>query len=207
MPVYKSLKINTSTRLLIWKIDETFQELLNGINLTKSNQKRVNGMKSELHKKAFVAVRQLFKKIGYKDKDIVYDKFGKPHLKNGKFISISHSFNFCGLIISDENPVGIDIEKRRDKIVKIAHKFTPINKYKNITDKDLIRKLTVVWGAKESLYKIYGKKQLLFKEHIYIDNFELENLRTTGQIQYENKKLSYFISFFEFDKFTCVYAF
>lgn len=207
MPIYKSLKINNSTQLLIWKIEESFEELLNGITLTKNNQERVNGMKSELHKKAFIAVRQLFKEMGYQDKDVVYDEYGKPHLKDGKFISISHSFNFCGLVISDENPVGIDIEKQRDKIVKIAHKFTPIEEYKNIADNDLVRKLTVVWGAKESLYKIYGKKQLLFKEHIDIDEFSLEDARTTGDIRYKNQNSTYFISFFEFEEFTCVYAF
>lgn len=207
MPLYRTIKINNASQLLIWKVEETFEELLNNITLTEQNQKRVNGMKSELHRRAFIAVRQLCKLVGYEDKDVIYDQYGKPHLKDGKFISISHSFNFCGLIISTENPVGIDIEKQRDKIIKIAHKFTPIEEYKNISQKDLVRKLTVVWGAKESLYKIYGKKQLLFKEHIHIDEFQVKDAKTTGDIRFENQNSTYFINFFEFENFTCVYAF
>lgn len=207
MPLHKTIEINSSTRLLVWKIEESLEELLRGINLTNNNQKRMQEMKSELHQKAFVAVRQLFKKVGYQDEDVIYDMYGKPHLIDGKFISISHSFHYCGLIISDENPVGIDIEKKREKIIKIAHKFTPIDAYKGMSTENLVKKLTVVWGAKESLYKIYGKKKLLFKDHIYINNFEFEDFRTTGQINFNNQKTSYFISFFEFKDFVCVYAF
>ena len=51
-----------------------------------------------------------------------YDENGKPHLKDGKHISITHSFTFSGVIVSDAE-VGIDIEKQRDKIAIIAHKF------------------------------------------------------------------------------------
>lgn len=207
MPLYKTIEINNTTKVLIWKIEETFNELLNGVTLTKNNENRVNAMKSELHRKGFLAIRQLFKIAGYSDKEVIYDEFGKPHLANGGYISITHSFQFCGLIISEENPVGIDIEKQREKIVKIAHKFTPIEEYKGVNPEKLVRKLTVVWGAKESLYKIYGKKQLLFKEHIYIDEFYLKDSRTTGDIKYNGKNSTYFVSFFEFEGFTCVYAF
>ncbi|MBQ0741343.1 4'-phosphopantetheinyl transferase superfamily protein, partial [Aquimarina celericrescens] len=80
----------------------------------------------------------------------------------GKHISITHSFEFTGVIVSDKK-VGIDIEKQREKIKLIAPKFTPIEEYKALGDgEDLIRKLTIVWGAKESLYKLYGKRGLLF---------------------------------------------
>ncbi len=54
--------------------------------------------------------------------DLFYDEFGKPHLKDDKYISITHSFNFSGIIVS-ENKVGIDIEKQRPIITKIASKF------------------------------------------------------------------------------------
>lgn len=207
MPLYKTINVNNNTKVLIWKVEESFDDLQKGISLTNANQERVNGMKSDLHRRAFLCVRHLFNHIGYTDSDIIYDEYGKPHTADGKFISITHSFNFCGLIISDENPVGIDIEKQRDKIVKIAHKFTPIEEYEQIKDNDLVRKLTVVWGAKESLYKIYGKKQLLFKEHIYVDNFKLSDERTTGEIRYNKETSTFFISFLEFEGFTCVYAF
>ena len=70
----------------------------------------------------------------------------------------------------------------------------------------MISKLTIVWGAKESLYKIYGKKKLRFLEHIYIEDFKFENEKTTGEIRFENETQSYHVHFLEFDGFTCVYA-
>ncbi len=176
MPLFKSLTVNKNTKVLIWKIEESFNELNENIILSDRSQNRLDNMKSDLHQRGFLSVRHLLKEVGYTDADLIYDEFGKPHLKNGKHISITHSFTFSGLIISDDKPVGIDIEKQREKILKIASKFTPIEEYKTIANVDaLISKLTIVWGAKESLYKIYGKKKLLFLHHIYIEDFKFDD--------------------------------
>lgn len=208
MPLFKTRIVNNSTKVLIWKIEESFKELSFSIKLTDSNQERLDSMKSELHQRGFLSIRHLLKEVGLNDTDLIYDEFGKPHLKNGRYISITHSFTFTGIIISDEVPVGIDIEKQRDKILKIAHKFTPFQEYKTIANHDaLISKLTIVWGAKESLYKIYGKKKLRFLEHIYIDDFKFEDEKTSGRIDYNDETNIYQVHFLEFEGFTCVYAF
>ena len=154
-----------------------------------------------------MSIRQLLAINGYADADLIYDEFGKPHLADRKSISITHSFIFTAIIISDDKTVGIDIEKQRDKILKIAHKFTPIKEYKTIANHDaLIGKLTIVWGAKESLYKIYGKKKLRFLQHIYIEDFMFADKQTTGEIRYDGKVDKYDVFFLEFEGFTCVYA-
>ncbi|WBX70919.1 4'-phosphopantetheinyl transferase family protein [Tenacibaculum retecalamus] len=207
MPVHKTLTVNETTKVLIWKIEESFENLSEGIELTQSSKDRVNNMKSDLHRRGFLSVRHLLNKFGYTDADLIYDEYGKPHLKDGKFISITHSFTFSGIIISDDKPVGIDIEKQRDKILKIAHKFTPIEEYKSIANHEaLVSKLTIVWGAKESLYKIYGKKKLLFLDNIYIEDFSFETNETSGKILYEGVTDEYKIYFLETEGFTCVYA-
>ncbi|WP_233896809.1 4'-phosphopantetheinyl transferase family protein [Tenacibaculum piscium] len=207
MPVHKTITVNQNTNVLIWKIEESFEELSENITLNQRSIDRLNSMKSDLHRRGFLSVRQLLKQAGYTDDDLIYDEFGKPHLNDGKFISITHSFTFSGIIISDDKPVGIDIEKQRDKIVKIAHKFTPIEAYKSIANHDaLVSKLTVVWGAKESLYKIYGKKKLHFLKNIYIDDFSFETNKSLGRILYEGITDEYRIHFLETEGFTCVYA-
>ena len=153
MALYKTLTVNKTTKVLIWKIEESFNDLNTNVLLTDKSRNRLNGMKSKLHQKGFLSVRHLLKEVGYSDADLIYDEFGKPHLKDGKYISITHSFTFSGLIISDTLHVGIDIEKQRDKILKIAHKFTPVEEYKTIANHDaLISKLTIVSGAKECLF-------------------------------------------------------
>ncbi|WP_075341878.1 4'-phosphopantetheinyl transferase family protein [Tenacibaculum agarivorans] len=207
MPLYKTIHITNDSKVLIWKIEESFDTLSKGIELTSQSTKRVNAMKSELHQRGFLSVRHLLQEVGYTDHDLFYDEFGKPHLKDGTHISITHSFNFSGLIVSKDKKVGIDIEKRRDKIVKIAHKFTPIEAYKSIANHDaLVSKLTIVWGAKESLYKIYGKKKLLFLQHMYVEDFSFDNSTTTAKILYEGITSNYDVHFEEIEDFTCVYA-
>jgi 4'-phosphopantetheinyl transferase len=208
MALYKTLTVNKATKVLIWKIEESISKLQEGIVLSENSTTRLNSMKSQLHQRGFLSIRHLLKKVGYSDADLIYDEFGKPHLKNGKFISITHSFTFTAIIVSDKFHVGIDIEKQREKILKIAHKFTPFEEYKTIANVDaLISKLTIVWGAKESLYKIYGKKKLLFLHHIYIEDFKFADEKTTGEIRYNGENTAYNISFLEFEGFTCVFAY
>lgn len=207
MPLYKSIQTTNQTKILIWKIEESFDELSKDIELTNLCQIRVNSMKSELHKRGFMSIRHLLAEEGYEDKDLFYDEFGKPHLTDGKFISITHSFNFAAIIVSDNHPVGIDIEKQRDKIVRIAHKFTPFEEYKTLANHDaLVRKLTIVWGAKESLYKIYEQKGLSFLQDINIQDFSFDDGRTVASIRFIDDNSTYNISFLEFEGFTCVYA-
>ena len=130
MPLYKTIHISPAVRLHIWKITENEEFLAKGILLNENNNARVNGMKSELHRRGFLSIRHLMRLEGYEDKDLYYDEAGKPHLKDGTHISITHSFEFTGIIISKKEKVGIDIEKQRDKIIRIAHKFTTLSTQK-----------------------------------------------------------------------------
>lgn len=207
MPLYKTITVSDKTKVLIWKIEESFEELSKVVTLTRYSQNRVDNMKSDVHRRGFMSVRHLLAAAGYTDEDLFYDELGKPHLKDGKFISITHSFHFSGIIVSQDTHIGIDIEKQRDKIVKIAHKFTPIQEYRTIANHEaLVRKLTIVWGAKESLFKIYEEEGLSFLQHIDIQDFSFEDTKTTGAITFKNNMSNYTIHFFEFEGFTGVYA-
>lgn len=206
MPLYKTITVNSSTKVLIWKIEETFEELYKGVNLTENCDRRVREMKSVLHKKGFVSIRHLMALEGYKDHDLYYDDNGKPHLTDQNYISITHSFNFSAIVISDVE-VGIDIEKHRSKILRIAHKFTPVEEYRTIANEDaLIRKLTLVWCAKESLYKSFSHPGLSFIHNIYVEDFRLTDTQTKAGVIFCGKSENYNICFLEFDEFSCAYA-
>jgi phosphopantetheinyl transferase len=207
MALYKTITVNKHTKVLIWKIEESFEELNHTIKLTNHCQQRLDGMRSEIHQRGFLSVRHLLAAFGYTDFDLYYDEKGKPHLKDGKHISITHSFNFSAIIVSDVIPVGIDIEKQRDKILRIAHKFTPLQEYNTIANHEaLVRKVTIVWGGKESIYKVYSEKGLSFLKHIDIDDFSMETSQTKGTVYYGKETATYSLDFLEFEGFTCVYA-
>jgi len=207
MPLYKTITVTPTVKVYIWKIDELETELSKNIVLTPHCQKRMEGMKSEMHRKGFLSIRHLMAEAGYVDHDLFYDDAGKPHLKDGRFISITHSNHFTGIIVADADDVGIDIEKLRDKILRIAYKFTPIEEYRTLANTDaIVRKLTIVWGAKESLYKIYSTHGLSFMQHINVHDFSLNDYKTTAEILYKGKSTLYKVNFMEFEDFTCVYA-
>lgn len=208
MPLYKTITVSSSTTVYIWKIEEDLDWLSKDISLSPHCQKRVDGMMSLLHKRGFMSVRHLLAQAGYTDHNIYYNDFGKPHLDDGTFISITHSYTFAAIIISKTHPVGIDIEKQRDKILRIAHKFTPIEAYKTLANVDaVIRKLTIVWGSKESIYKQYGQEGLSFLKHIDIQDFNFEDGHTSGKASYQGNTNSYTLKFEEFEGFTCVYSY
>ncbi|WP_111682378.1 4'-phosphopantetheinyl transferase family protein [Winogradskyella tangerina] len=206
MPLYKSVKINHNSAVKIWKIEESYDELIEPLDLKPQSLERVLGMKSEIHQRGFLSVRHLLRAFGYSDQDLYYDEFGKPHLKDGKHISITHSFTFSGVIISDRE-VGIDIEKQRPKIAIIAKKFVDYEfNYLNVNSDDYIKKLTVIWGVKESLYKLFATPGMLFREHFLVIPFMLEDSETVAWIDYQGRKYRYTTAFLEFEGFTCAYV-
>lgn len=206
MPLYKTITPNSQTTVKIWKITESYDELIQPITLTDTCMQRVLSMKSEWHQRGFLSVRHLLAEFGYTDADLVYDNNGKPHLKDGKHISITHSFMFSGVIISDHE-VGIDIEKQREKIAVIAHKFVGYEQnYLVNTADDYINKLTVIWCIKESLYKLFATPGMLFKEHFLVIPFMIKDEETIAWIDYEEVKYRYNTHFFEFEGFTCAYV-
>ncbi|WP_431110783.1 4'-phosphopantetheinyl transferase family protein [Winogradskyella poriferorum] len=206
MPLYKSISVNSQTTVKIWKIEESYDELFEPLDLKPQSLERVLGMKSELHQRGFLSVRHLLREFGYTDQDLFYDDNGKPHLKDGKHVSITHSFTFSGVIVSDKE-VGIDIEMQRDKIAVIAHKFVDYEfNYLDKSAEDYINKLTVIWGIKESLYKLFATPGMLFKEHFLVIPFTFDDGETIAWIDYKGRKYRYNTAFLEFEGFTCAYV-
>ena len=150
--------------------------------------------------------RGVLRSLGYTDIDLYYDDNGKPHLADGSFISITHSFNFSAIIVS-KRPVGIDIEKQRKKIQLIAKKFIGYEfEYLDTMHDDYVRNLTVIWCIKESLYKLYATPGLSFRQHTLVIPFMLDDKTTVSWIDYKDKKKRYMANFFEFEGFTCAYT-
>lgn len=210
MPLFKTInssRISASTQILIWKVTESYAELLQQVILNETNRTRLNGMKSEMHQRAFLSVRKLLQEAGYTDLDLYYDKFGKPHLHGEMHISITHSHNFSAIIISDET-AGIDIELQRDKIIRIAAKFCDSEfLFLEKDNAEYIKKLTVIWGAKEAIFKIRNEIGISFKDHIKVNSFKLESKQTIGELHFNSLVKDFKIHFEEIEEFTLVYAF
>ena len=205
MPLFNIIKHNSSTTIYLWKISDPLNDLLFDIHLTEKSQIRLNDMKSELHKRAFLSVRQLMRVAGYKDIDLFYDESGKPHLKDKKYISITHSHEMSAIIISDE-PVGIDIEIKKEKVLKIVSKFMDRSHISGLSQSDQIFKATVVWGIKETVFKIKNIKGISFKNHIEEDIFDLSDKKTKAQLIINNSVENFNMFFDDIDDYVLVWG-
>lgn len=208
MPLHLQQNIGPKTKLYVWRIEETFEDLFDEIHLTDWNVIRVHSMKSEQHQRGFLSVRKLFEAAGYTDFDVTYDKTGKPHLPDGHHISISHSHGFSAIIVSDVT-VGIDLELMRDKIVRIADKFTSEEEetYLDRNSEDYVSKLTVIWGVKEAIFKIRNEIGISFKDHITTFTFDINSGQASARLDFENVHRHFDVKFQYVEDHMLVYAF
>jgi 4'-phosphopantetheinyl transferase len=207
MPLYKSFNPREETQVYIWEITESYNDLFRAVSLKDKSLTRLEHMKSTLHQCGFLSVRCLLQVAGYTDFDLIYSEDGKPHLTDGNFISISHSFGFSAIIISNL-PVGIDLELQRDLIKKLGPKFC-VSEYEflNLNSEDYVRQLTVIWGVKEAVFKIVNLEGISFKNHIFVNNFQIDASETTARLDFGMIQKTFDVYFMEVEQYTLVYLF
>ncbi|ACY40388.1 putative 4'-phosphopantetheinyl transferase superfamily protein [Blattabacterium sp. (Blattella germanica) str. Bge] len=128
---------------------------------------------SEKRKREFLGIRYALRYIGMK-MNIFYNEKRKPFLfSEGKYISLSHSFEKIAIAISSYH-IGIDIEKLRHKIVKIKKKFLREDESIFINPNYEEDYLHIIWGIKESLYKLEGGIFYSFLDHYKVSPFCLK---------------------------------
>lgn len=203
MPLLKVIDSRNAI-VYLWKIEESVEELTTGINLREASSQRLSSMKSEVHKQGFLSIRQLLKVAGYSDSELLYDINGKPYLTDKKCISISHSFQYATIIISNEN-VGIDIEMKREKIKRIAGKFSSLKELAAVEESDNdILALTTIWCAKEAMFKMCDSRSLSFKDDMYVDFgqsvCEVNTKIFSKQFNFESVDLHDFLLVYAFEK-------
>ncbi len=206
MPLFKEVILNDTATLYLWKITEDLEELNRSVKRNPNSEKRVNSMKSESHKKGFLSVRMLLQHIGYDDFNLFYDKFGKPHLTDGNHISISHSHSFSAIAISSK-PIGLDVEQVKEKILKIASRYMDVAHLENLSEFEKMKKATVIWGIKESIFKIKNTEGISFRNHIFEQDFSYEDKKATATLKYNNKKENFDILFDSLEDYIFVCAF
>ena len=206
MPLFKKIAFSEATTIYICKISETFDQLFSEITLNEKSQIRLQSMKSEMHQRGFLSVRKLLQDAGYSDFDLYYDASGKPHLLDNKFISISHSHEFSTIIISNQ-PVGIDLEIIKEKVLRIAKKFMKLEVLEGLTEDEKMFKATVIWGVKETVFKIKNQVGISFPDHIFEDKFNLKDNKTNAQLRFNNKIENFEIHFQQVEEYALVWGF
>lgn len=197
MPIIQQKQLNQDISTALWQINESLDDLVALYEFSPEDWQILNRTKIESRKMewlaARLAVKSLMRKAGIENRHIYKDPFGKPHVHHPTAqISISHTEGYGAAVLHLAGPVGIDIELPRPQIQRIAPKFLhPSEKDWAAND---MEKLTQVWSAKEALYKLHGRTQLIFAEQLIIQaptDFYPEKASILENSQAERYALSY----------------
>jgi phosphopantetheinyl transferase len=170
VPIFFQHQINETTRLGIWKIEETEDFFLGNVPL----RKEVTHPRKRLqHLAGRFLLQFLFPDFPYELIRIADTR--KPYLPDEQYhFSISHCGDYAAAIVSSDQRVGIDIEIPSAKVERIRDKFLSrgesselrIHYPEIITQNSEL--LTLLWSAKESVFKWYGDGKVDFRQHIQL---------------------------------------
>ena len=168
MALFYLKEIFPNTKLAIWKIEEPESFFLGYVPISSD----ITHPKKRLQ---HLAGRYLLQYL-YPDfpiHSIQIANTRKPFLEDEQYhFSISHSGDYAAAIVSSTERIGIDIEFQRHTVANIAHKFLHQEELNAISLNDLAS-LTVLWCAKEAIFKWWGLGDVDFSEMIRINRFSL----------------------------------
>ncbi len=184
MPLIYTQKIDKDGSLLVWKMteDDTFFEkkLLKGHNWNEFET-----ISHPQKQKEWLAGRFMLQEIarhtGLTFQGIYKDPHGKPYLTGSTVhVSISHTADYIAVASHPFSPIGIDMEKPSEKLIRVTSKFlTPPEAAHAGT---VLSRLVRYWCAKESLYKLNGRKKVSFNQ-ILIQPFQEDDERIRGSLE------------------------
>jgi phosphopantetheinyl transferase len=168
VPVFFQHQINPATRLGIWKIEETEEFFLGNVPLHRDV---THPRKRLQHLAGRFLLQFLVPSFPYELIRIADTR--KPFLSNEAFhFSISHCGDYAAAIVSSDKRVGIDIEIPVAKIEKIKDKFLSKAEITEFKLPELTTHhsplTTLLWSAKEAVFKWYGDGGVDFKKHIQL---------------------------------------
>ncbi|MFZ4862702.1 4'-phosphopantetheinyl transferase family protein [Sphingobacterium sp. Mn56C] len=167
-------ELNTQTKFAIWKIEETAEELLEKLQLNELEQQKLAAMRKGKRTLHWLATRVLLRYLLQTDAYIncPSDENGKPYLPDYPYkISLTHSFDYAGVMLSQQGECGIDLEIVKDKVVRIKEKFLKPQELDFIQGENEIPQLYACWCAKEAVYKLQGNKGVSFLDDMTIAPF------------------------------------
>lgn len=167
MPVFFQHRINEDTRLGVWKIEENDAFFKGNVPV---HREVTHPRKRIQHLAGRFLLQYLFPDFPYELIQIADTR--KPFLPDERYhFSISHCGDFAAALVSRSRRVGVDVELTHDRVRTIRDKFLSVTEqtlFKVNDGEPDTRLLTLLWSAKESVFKWYGKGEVDFRRHILL---------------------------------------
>lgn len=170
MPVLFTKHTDANTAIVLWKITEP--EIFFSATV-EAGKKIAHPHKRLQHLCGRYLLRHLVPQFPLRN--VVADLDNKPFLPGHPFhFSISHSGDYAAAIVSTAQQVGIDVEKKDDKAMRLRKKFlTHAEEMALLNDwYEEAATLTLAWSVKESLFKWLGEAGVDFKEQLVIEKMQ-----------------------------------
>ena len=171
MALIELAKINDNSFWAAWKVEESTDDLIAYARLNEEEravwrsihhaQKQVEWLSSR------AALASILAKLDVPPQTLRKDDKGKPFLADSSHaVSLAHAYPYGVAILHQQQAVGIDIERPSDKLRRIQHKFLNESEMRAVDNR--APQLCLYWCIKETLYKLYGRKQLSLKDNIRV---------------------------------------
>ena len=168
-------ELNNQTKFAIWKIEESAEELLGKLQLDDIEQAKLRQLSKGKRTLHWLATRVLLRYLLQTNEYIncPSDTNGKPYLPDYPYkISLTHSFDYAGVMLSTQGECGMDLELVMDKVVRIKEKFLKQEELDFIPKENEVLQLYACWCAKEAVYKMQGNKGVSFLDNMTIKPFQ-----------------------------------
>ena len=173
MPLYLKKELEDKTRIGIWQVSETEEELKALSSVPSDEMEEISYIRSESLRRQKLAVRALLDEM-FEDKVYLsHHDNGKPYIENSVTnISITHTEKYVALILNDNEDVGIDIESLSRDFSSVEKKALSDDEIEDLEeDEKRNAQLAIYWCAKEAIYKMLGQYDVNFAEQIEVEKF------------------------------------
>lgn len=167
-------ELDAKTKFAIWKIEESAEDLLSKLQLDEAEQNKLQQLSKGKRTLHWLATRVLLRYLLQIPEYIQCpsDANGKPYLPDFPYeISLTHSYEYAGVMLSTQGVCGIDLEIIKDKVLRIQDKFLKTEELAFIQEEYRVEQLYACWCAKEAVYKLQGNKGVSFLENMTIKPF------------------------------------
>lgn len=173
MPIFFQHQVSDTTRIGIWKIEETEEFFKRNV---PQHREVTHPHKRLQHLAGRFLLQFLYPDFPYELIQIADTR--KPFLPDEQYhFSISHCGDYAAAIVSKDKRVGVDIEIPVEKIGGIMYKFLSAKEHElfnfipgvgEISATNTFQTPTLFWSAKEAVFKWYANGSVDFRRQIQL---------------------------------------
>ncbi|MCT1533134.1 4'-phosphopantetheinyl transferase superfamily protein [Sphingobacterium daejeonense] len=167
-------ELDAHSRIALWKIEESEDELISMLQLDEAELAKLSSLAKGKRTLHWLATRVLLRYLLQTPEFISCpsDSNGKPYLPDFPYeISLTHSYDYAGVMLSSAGVCGIDLEIVKENVVRIKDKFLKPEEIGFIEEDQFVDQLYACWCAKEAVYKLQGNKGVSFYQDMTIEPF------------------------------------